>query len=195
MIHSTQLWPRVRGRLVIAAICMLVLSAPLVAAGSGSKQARGFVDGERFIDLVGDDCLRVQIWMPASLIRALANVDAQLRELVEEVHSLQMLVLDLSCGKSGSPVGLLRDEESRLLERGWERLVLVREDEAEIRVLVLMNDKEKEKETIDGLVLMIVDTDEGEMVFVNIAGTIDLAAIQRIAEGFDIPGLEDIELP
>ena len=173
---------------VVWVLMLLFATAPPLLA---QKQPRGFVDGDQFVDLVGDDCVRVQVWLPASLIRALSKVDPELTELVAQVHSIQMLILDMECANSDSPMTLMRQEAKKLVERGWERLVLVREDDAEIRVLVLMNGDEM----IDGLVLMIVDRGDQQFIFANIAGTVDLAAIQALAEGFDIPGLEDIELP
>jgi hypothetical protein len=41
---------------------------------------------------------------------------------------------------------------------------------------------------------MIIDMEEGELVFANIAGTLDLAAIEAIGGGLGIPGLEDLEI-
>jgi len=176
-----------RCAVVLVLTLLLATARPLLAA----EQPRGFVDGDTFVDLVGDDCVRVQVWLPASLIRAISKVDSELAELVKQVHSLQMLILDMECAGVDSPAKLMRQEAAKLAEQGWERLVLVREDDAEIRVLALMNGEE----TIDGLVLMMFDRSDRQLIFANIAGTVDLAAIQALAEGFDIPGLEDIELP
>jgi hypothetical protein len=176
---------------VAVILCGWLVLAAATAPARAAGEPRGFVDGEQFIEAVGDDCVRVQVWLPASLIRALSKVDPQLAELVKDVHSLQMLILDMECAGTDSPTTLMRNEVKKLIAQGWERLVLVREDDAEVRVLVLMNGEE----TIDGLVLMIVDRGDGEMIFANIAGTVDLAAIQALAAGFEIPGLEDIELP
>ena len=52
-------------------------------------------------------------------------------------------------------------------------------------------------EAIQGLVVMVVDRSEeggAELVFANIAGAIDLAAIQQIGEGFNVPGLDGLDL-
>ena len=37
------------------------------------------------------------------------------------------------------------------------------------------------------------DGDEGQAIFVNIAGVIDLAQIRKIGEALDLPGLEALE--
>ena len=175
---------------------LLAVSACAVLAGFPALAAKekidspGYVDASLYTDLVDDDCLRLQVWMPGSLVRTLAKVDPDLYELVKGVEAIQAVILDLDCGEPKGVRDIVRKQESALLETGWERLVLVREEDAEIRVLVL-----NREELINGLVVFVHDRDEGELVFVNIAGTVDLAAIQRIAEGFDIPGLKDIDAP
>ena len=40
---------------------------------------------------------------------------------------------------------------------------------------------------------MIVDTDEGQMVFANIAGELDLSALEEIGDQFGVPQLGDID--
>lgn len=169
-------------------ICFALTAFPSAAANK--VDSPGFVDASRYTDLVDDECLRLQVWIPASLVRALSKVDPDLYQLVKGVEAIQAVILDVDCGKLEGVREIVREQEAALREAGWERLVLVREKDAEIRVLVLNNE-----ERIDGLVVFVHDRDEGELVFVNIAGTVDLAAIQRIAEGFDIPGLKDIEAP
>ena len=110
----------------------------------------GFVDASRYTDLVDDECLRLQVWIPASLVKALAKVDPDLYQLVEGVEAIQAVILDLDCGKATGVKDTVRKQESALIESGWERLVLVREEDAEIRVLVLNNE-----EQIDGLVVFV----------------------------------------
>jgi hypothetical protein len=43
---------------------------------------------------------------------------------------------------------------------------------------------------IQGLVVMIVDENERNVVFANLAGTLDLAAIERIGGDMQLPGLD-----
>jgi hypothetical protein len=83
----------------------------------------------------------------------------------------------------------MREMEARLLNDGWERVARIRDEDTEVKVLVLNDD-----EAIHGLVVMVADHDEGEMVFANIAGVIDLAAISAIGQSLDIPGLQNLDL-
>jgi hypothetical protein len=43
---------------------------------------------------------------------------------------------------------------------------------------------------VDGLVVLVFDKDEGEVVFANLVGTIDLAKIGDLDGTLDIPGLD-----
>jgi hypothetical protein len=83
--------------------------------------------------------------------------------------------------------------ERRLTSKGWERIARIQDEGAQIKILVLLNEDE---ETISGLIVMVLDADDDEpvLVFANVAGVIDLAALEELGEAFDVPGLEDIEL-
>ena len=51
-----------------------------------------------------------------------------------------------------------------------------------------------DEDTIRGLVVMVVSPDDGEVIFTNIAGTIDLRQLARLGEAFDLPGLDDLDI-
>ena len=81
------------------------------------------------------------------------------------------------------------ETERSLLKRGWVRLAKIKEKDGQVSVLVL-----NDEDNILGLTVLVVDTGEGELVFANIAGELDLSKIQRIGEEMDLPGLKDIEI-
>ena len=95
---------------------------------------------------------------------------------------------------------LVADTSTKLLGDGWEALVRVRERDSLVSVLTRSSGREGE---LLGLAVMALEQgggedeppDEGQLVFVNIAGRFDLSELGRIAEGLDIPGLEDIPIP
>jgi hypothetical protein len=41
--------------------------------------------------------------------------------------------------------------------------------------------------------VLVMDADEGQLVFANIAGELDLEAIGQLGEHLDFPGLQDLE--
>jgi hypothetical protein len=112
-----------------------------------------------------------------------------LKEIAGGLKSIEAVVLDLGArGVADRAREALRETESRLLKEGWERIVLVRDEDGVVRILVLPQD-----DKIQGLVVLILDHDDNTMIFANMAGTVDLAAIEDLGEAFGVPGLEDID--
>ena len=181
-------------RALTLAACMLALAwpgAPLGAASGGHKGLPGFVDAQKLIDLVGDDAVLVEVSLHGALLRALTRVDPELHALVGGVESIHAVIVELP-GERLDPrvVEAVRATERGLLGRGWERLARVRDDDGELKVLVLARD-----ERIEGLVVLGVDREEDRLVFANLAGLLDLDAISRIGAELDIPGLDGLDGP
>lgn len=177
----------VRGLRALAPLIVLVLAvAPALAA---SKSA-GYVDPQTFIDIAGgDENVAVQVTIGSWLIKPIIEADPDLKALAGGLESIEVVILDLSRqGSAARAKDVLRETESRLRKQGWERLVLVREEDAEVHVVVLGGE-----DRVEGLVAMVIDMGDNTLVFANIAGTIDLAALQRISETWDIPGLDEID--
>ena len=61
-------------------------------------------------------------------------------------------------------------------------------EDADIRVLVL-----NDETSLSGLVVMVLERSEGELIFANVAGLLDLEAIQKLGDKMNIPGLSDLE--
>jgi hypothetical protein len=75
-----------------------------------------------------------------------------------------------------------------LLKKNWVRLAKVRDGSEQVSVLIL-----NDETSIRGLTVMVSDSGPGgSFVFANVAGLIDLAAIQRLGEQMNIPGLDQI---
>ena len=166
---------------------MAVLLVPATLAAKSRTSVPGYVDKQMFLDLLpNEDAIRVEVSIHKSLIKLICSgLEPPLDRIVCGLESIDSLVLDVG-GETGERVGeMISDVDRRLQREGWERIVLVRESGEQVRVLVYNDD-----ESILGLVVMVFG--DREMVFVNIAGLIDLAAIQQLAGEFDIPGLEHL---
>lgn len=180
------MWNRRAGRL----LGLLLVVGLALAPGAAAQRGPGYVGSQSFIDIAGDDGVTVQVSVGSSLIGLITGADPELKRLLGGLTSVEAVILDLSRrGVADRARTALRETESRLLKRGWERLVLVREDETDLRVMIL-----NDETAIQGLVVMIVDTDEGQMVFANIAGNLDLSALEEIGDTFGVPHLGDIEI-
>jgi hypothetical protein len=169
--------------------CLLLAAAlaggsPLFAAGE-----RGFVEGAFFSELAGDEDSVVEVNIPGNLLKLGCQFDPDLCDAIDGVHSIRAVILELE-GENAEPRARSAEEEIKRIKRrlggqGWESLVRIRERGADMHILLLFDDG-----AIDGLALMGVDG--RDVLFVNIAGTVDLAAIQRLGERYDIPGLDEI---
>ena len=176
--------------LVLALTGAALLAAPSVQAQQ--SRAKGYVDKSGFVELAGgDDAVQVEVSIHKSLIKIFcASLEEDLKEIACALDSIEAVVLKVPGGdRQDRASKVIGDTEKTLLRRGWERIALVREEDEEVHVLILNTETE-----IGGLVVMVMDRDEGQLIFVNIAGTIDLEAMQRLAGQLHIPGLEGIDL-
>ena len=173
--------------LAIAGCLLLVgLASPAVAESKSLDRLPGYVDGQAFVDLAGDDAVTVEISIHGALLKALASVDEDLEGMVGGLESIHAVILEVENDEATRRIReLMREIERKLLAQGWQRLARVKEQDAEIKVLVLNDD-----EAILGLVVLIAGEDES--VFANVAGKLDLSAIAKIGESFDIPGLDEL---
>jgi hypothetical protein len=176
------------GRAPLVALAALAVT---VAAAADPARIPGFVDPQAFIDLFGDDAVTVEVSLRGALLKALSGLDPELAATTRGLESIQAVILELGDSPRAERArALVRDTEQRLMRAGWERLARVQDEGAEVKVLVL-----NDEEAIQGLVVLVVDLDEGNVVFANVAGAIDLSAIARVGDDLDLPGLDQIGEP
>ena len=168
-------------------LLLVLVSSPAVAEKKSLDKVPGYVDGAAFVELAGDDAVTVEVSIHGGLLKMLASVDPELEELVGGLESIHAVILEMEDDETATRIrDLMRQTERQLMSKGWERLARVRDDEAEVKVLIL-----NDEEAILGLVVMVAG-DENEFVFANIAGTLNLAAIAKLGESLDIPGLDEL---
>lgn len=183
----------VRRAVAVAAVALVVGLAPVRAADESSGP--GFVDPQRLVDAVGEDHVKLRINIPSSLIRPLANAgdDPDLKSALSGLESIRAVILDLGqVDRAARARKAARELESDLRGQHWQELAYVQEENSTVRVMTKSDDKDR----ILGLVVLVLDTsdDEPTLVFANLTGMIDLAKLQKIGEGFNVPGLSDLEL-
>ena len=177
-------------RAAVLLAAALLLPAMAEAADSPIESHPGYVDKKIFTRLAGDEDVRVEIWLPRSLIRIIGAIDEELADAVEGLELLQAVVLELKGADAAARARkVVRETESTLKGKGWVRLALVRDEESEVYVLV-----RNRGEQIEGLTVLVVDESDGSLVFANVVGMIDLAKIRQLGEEMDIPGLGNIEV-
>ena len=172
-------------------LCMLLWAALAIAPARAEEgPGPGYVDGAVFLELFGEDSVTLEVSISRSLIKIMTAAHPDLKELAGGLESIHAVVIEAAEPAAAERARkAIREIDRRLAKQGWDRVARVRERTAEVKVLVLNDD-----ESIQGLVVMVVDPDEGEVVFVNIAGRLNLEAIQKIGGGLKIPGLENIDI-
>jgi hypothetical protein len=175
---------------LLPTLALLLVCAVAGAPAAQAAKGRGFVDSKPFVEIAGEDAVMVEIDLSGAILQTLAGINEDLHDLVGGLESIHAVVMELNgSGRSDRARKTILEIEKDLKQRSWQRLALVREEDGEVRVLVLADG-----EAIQGLTVMVIDMEEGELVFANIAGTLDLAAIQQIGDGLGIPGIEDLDI-
>ena len=189
MCKRTTIQPRVLA--TVALVCLLV-GSPVLGESKKAPPGPGFVDGTRLIDIVGDDAVVVEVSLGKSLLKMMTGSDPDLKKQLGGLESIYALIVDLSdAGTAARARDEVREIERRLLGDGWERIARIKETDTEIKVLVLLHDEE----LIEGLVVMVfsVEDEEPVLVFANIAGLIDMEALEDLGEELDLPGLDELD--
>lgn len=169
-------------------IAVLLLVVAPVMAGDRSRPP-GFVDGSALIARAGEDALTVEISLHGALLRAITRADAELEEMAGGLESIHAVIIDLDDVASKQKVlDVVNEIQSDLRSKGWERLARMKEGGSVINVMLLNDD-----ETIQGLVVLVVNQDDQQVIFANVAGVLDLAAIEKLGEELDIPGLDELD--
>ena len=178
--------------LVTLGLVCLFLGSPVLGESKKDPPGPGFVDGTELIDIVGDDAVVVEVSLGKSLLRMMTGADPDLKQQLGGLESIYALIVDLSDPQTAELARAeVRKIERRLVGDGWERIARIKESDAEIKVLVLLHDDEM----IEGLVVMVfsLEDDEPVLVFANIAGLIDMAALEDLGEELDLPGLGELD--
>lgn len=175
--------------LAVASVFLFGLSVGQTLAADGP----GYIDPEPFLDLGGDEDLALEISLSGALLKlisgGLASAEPELAETMSGLRSIQAVILDLDTPEKrtrGSE--LVRTAEKQLRKKRWERVARVKDEEGRVSVWILSSE-----DRVDGVTVLIHSQGDGELVFVNIDGTIDLSRLKALGEKLDIPGLDSLE--
>jgi ABC-type amino acid transport substrate-binding protein len=184
----TPTWSRAR-------IFALALAAALAAGGAAAAPANadklpGFVDGAPFLELDNGGGQLVEISLPGSLLKVfcgpLKKEEPELASVACNLDWIGAVIVGIENDVTRTQAARLFGEtEKRLLGRGWERLALVRDKGNLVKVLILNRDQQ-----VSGLVVMVMNDEQ--IVFTNVAGSIDLEKLGELGQEMDIPGLDEI---
>ncbi len=187
-----QRWTRL-GFGLSAALVVLTLVTPASAQRRTRDATRhpGYVDGSAFSELGDDDGNVIEISIQGALLKmlsgAISEKNEELGDVLSGIVSINAVVVELDDDSGDKAVRLARSTAEELKGDGWEQIIHVRQKgDANVSVLAHHDDGE-----IDGLVVLVVEGGD-QLVFANIAGTIDLASLVKLGMNFDIAGLDEI---
>ncbi|MEO6168212.1 MAG: DUF4252 domain-containing protein [Chitinophagales bacterium] len=116
----------------------------------------------------------------------IASIDVEDADLsvMKDITGVNVLIYEPEEGKTSDLTDKLYAEAKTLINSGYEELLSVIEEGSDIRILA--------KSAGQGIVsdLLIVGKDDGEFIYVNVAGKMDIKKISSMANDTDIKGLE-----
>lgn len=118
---------------------------------------------------------------------ASVDIDDADMSVVKDITGVNVLVYDPEDEKGTDLSDKLYSEAKTLIGTGYEELLSVVEEGTDIRILA--------KSAGEGIVsdLLIVGKDDGEFIYVNVAGKMDLKKISSLAKDTDIKGLDHLK--
>jgi hypothetical protein len=100
--------------------------------------------------------------------------DDDLSSALAGIHGIQVKSFDIEPSETAAIIPIMDKIEKELNRKGWERLVLVKEEDERVVVSLKTDDKQA-----IGLLVMALD-EMGEVAFVNIVGSIDLNTLGNL---------------
>lgn len=197
MIPETLATKRIRftSMLIALAIVSSILPGQLaMASDKDTKNHPGYVEGSQFVDLIDEDGDLIEISLDRKLLklfsgRAMKRLDSEIGAILSDLVAMNAVIGEISENREEVKAEL--DSIRKKVERnGWDRFVRIRENGEEYAAYIHIN--EDDEEIVDGLLVIGFHDHGKELLFVNIAGNIDMERIAMLGERFGVPGLDDL---
>jgi len=180
---------------VVALIVSCAAVAPTVAQSSSATPTHsepGYVDGAMFRALIDENGEVVEVNLEGAILQALAKSkddrhdrdDSQ--DLFAKLTSIHAVIGTVK-GPASAALAVVQQTDQKLQSQGWQRITRIKDESSTISVLT-----HTAGGRVDGLVALIFDSDDKELVFANLAGEIDITRLGEIGERFNVPGLDQV---
>jgi hypothetical protein len=171
--------------------CALFVFLSLATAAARAESG-GYVDGAMFRALVDDNQDVVEVNLDGPILEALAKSKSEKRDegeaqdLFAKLKSIHAVIGTVK-GPASEALALVKKTDQKLAASGWQRIARITDATSSVTVLThTVGDR------IDGLVALIFDSEDKELVFANLAGEIDITRLGEIGERLDVPGLDRV---
>ncbi len=181
MIRSLTRWT-----IVLACVAF---TRPLLAQDDLS-QVPGYVDFSELTSQFGE-APTLEVNIKGQLLKLVAEAsredDPELADLLMELKAIQVRGYPLRRAQFRSMERRSQILAGQLEADGWETVVNLRDFGQYVDMYVKQN-----ASAIEGMVLLVLDSEAGETVFINIVGNIDPQEMGRIGSKFTTAPLEDL---
>ncbi len=177
----------------LLAFLLLLLTPALAVPAHAQESLRddpGHVDFqviERWFDAPPTLVVNISKPLLDLVAEAADEEDAGATSVINRIEAIQVRGYDLEPGQFDGVLQQANALIQRLEARGWMTVVRVREEGEAVGVQVRMQD-----DAITGLVVMTIDPESGEAIFVNIVGNIQPEDLDQLGQQFDINALKDM---
>jgi Domain of unknown function (DUF4252) len=173
----------------IIAILLVVSATSLVAQESDYSKYAGFANfGD--LEALQDGEMVTEILIEEKLLKMVAkftNDDEELSDLIGGLKLIKVNTFEVTPSNSGELMDRAKSIDKELMNNNWDRIVKTK-SRGEIANVYIKTAGDDE---FVGITVVTVD-DGGEAAFVNIVGSINMDALGKLGNKFDIPGLDDI---
>jgi hypothetical protein len=177
------------------ALPLIVLAVSVSIAASAETPVAalpGYVDGAVFRGFVDDSKDVVEINLDGAILRALANSGggdhdaAPAKNLFAKMKAIHAVIGTVK-GRPEAALALVQATDQKLAANGWQRVTRISDATSKLSVLThTVADK------VDGLVVLIFDTGDNQLVFANLVGEIDVTQLGEIGKKLSVPGLDQV---
>ncbi len=139
-------------------------------------------DGEEVTEILIEEKL-------LRMVSKFTQDDEELSDLIGGLKLIRVNTFEVTPGNSEQLMNRAKLIDKELIQQNWDRIVKTKSkgEIANVYIKTAGNDDE-----FVGLTVVSIDKD-GEAAFVNIVGNINMDALGKLGQKFDIPGLDDIE--
>lgn len=171
-------------------IIVVLLSFTAYAQNDYSNEPGYFDFGDLTVFEQGDGV--TEVFLESNILKMVAAVtedeEPELSAMLNGLELIKVNVFKVSDKNESGIRNKIDEVDKKLSAQKWERIVRSKGGDESVNVYL----KTAGKSDIHGLVVTTLDKN-GEAVFVNIVGTIDLKKIGKLGAKFDIPSLGNLD--
>ena len=181
-----------RSTALVFVVALAASGGAALCAESSPTGSPGYVVESMLRALVDENQDVAEINLDGPILQALAKSgrdgreDDDTKDLFAKLKSIHALIGTVK-GPAQEALALVQKTDRKLAASGWQRVTRITDESTTILMLThTVSDK------IDGLVVLIFDSADKQLVFANLAGEIDITKLGEIGERFNVPGLDQV---